>query len=173
MRKWPGLVLLAVFTLGACAAPLAPRASNSVASATGHTIFVTRHMHKAEGEDPSLSAEGAAAAQSLAAMLADEGIAAIFATPTRRAMETAAPLSALTGVPVTRYDAQDPGQLVASVAGARGPVLVVGHSNTVHDLVARFGGVPPAPLTEQDYGTVFVIDDRGGVRAVEIGGPAI
>ncbi len=168
MQKWLGLVLLAALTLGACAAPAAAPPPKSVASGAGKTIFVTRHMQKAQGEDPSLSGEGAAAAQSLARMLADEGISAIFATPTRRAMETAAPLSKLTRVPVTPYDPRNPRQLVALVAAAQGSVLVVGHSNTVHDLIARFGGAPPAPLTEQDYGTVFIIDAKGGVRAIEV-----
>lgn len=168
MQKWLGLVLLAAFTLAACAVPAAVPRSKSPAAAAGKTIFVTRHMQKGEGEDPSLSGEGAAAAQGLAHRLAAEGISAIFATPTRRAMETAAPLASLTGVPVTRYDPRNPQQLVASVAAAQGSVLVVGHSNTVHDLVARFGGVRPAPLMEQDYGTLFMVDRRGGVRSIEV-----
>lgn len=126
-------------------------------------------MQKAEGADPSLSAEGAANAERLAKALADKGIAAIFATPTRRAMETAAPTARRTGVEITPYDPRDPQSLAAAVYAARGAVLVVGHSNTVPDLVARFGGrTPPAPLTEQDYGTVFVVDAEGGVETFEV-----
>lgn len=167
MQRWLGLLLVAL-TLGACTAPAADPPSRSVVLAAGKTIFITRHMQKAEGEDPSLSDEGAVAAQTLAHRLANEGISAIFATPTRRAMETAAPLSKLSAVPTTRYDPRNRDQLVALVAKAQGSVLIVGHSNTVHDLVARFGGVPPAPLTEQDYGTVFMVDVRGGVRTFQV-----
>ena len=75
-------------------------------------------------------------------MLAKSGIKAIFATPTRRAMETAQPLAAKLGI------AGDAATIPRNPARARrkavrrspGAVLIVGHSNTVPDLVARFGG---------------------------------
>ena len=168
MQKWLAMVLLAAFTLGACATASTNPATKSAVPAEGKTIFVARHLQKAEGEDPPLSDEGAAASKRLAEMLRSEGISAIFATPTRRAMETAAPLSRLAGVPITQYDPRNPQPLAARIAGAEGSVLVVGHSNTVHHLIALFGGHPPPPLTEQDYGTVFIIDAKGGVRTVEV-----
>lgn len=103
-------------------------------------------------------------------MLRDRGIVAIFATATKRAMETAAPLANLTGVAITPYDPRSPQLLARSVAAVPGAVLVVGHSNTVHDLIARFGGAPQTPLTEQDYGLLFVIDAKGGVEVLEVEG---
>jgi broad specificity phosphatase PhoE len=133
------------------------------------TVFVVRHMQKAEGTDPPLSAEGAANARALADMLARSGIEAIFATPTRRAMETAQPLAARLGLKVTPYDPAKPDALAAKVAGLSGAVLIVGHSNTVPDLVARVGGKEAVALTEQDYGTVFVVThDDGKVSRIEV-----
>ena len=120
------------------------------------TVYVMRHLQKAEGTDPSLSAEGAANAQALAARLANSGIKAIFATPTARAMQTGEPLAKALGLAVTPYDPRDPAALVKAASAAHGAVLIVGHSNTVPDIVARFGGTPVA-LGEQDYGTVFVV----------------
>jgi broad specificity phosphatase PhoE len=158
------LALLATAALAGCAA--VPATLNSA-----RTVYVTRHMQKApDGSDPALSAEGAVNADRLAEALADKGVVAIFATPTRRAMETAAPLARRTGIEVTAYDPRDPQALAAAVAAAPGSVLVVGHSNTVADLVSRFGGRnPPAPLSEDDYGRVFVIDAEGAVEAFELG----
>ena len=50
-----------------------------------------------------------------------------------------------------------------------GAVLVVGHSNTVPDLVARFGGKQAVTLGEEDYGTVFVVThDDGKVSEIKI-----
>jgi len=133
------------------------------------TIFVMRHLQKAEGNDPPLSPEGAANAKALADLLARSGIKAIFATPTRRDIETAAPLAARLGIKVTSYDAANPGALVSAVAAIPGSVLVVGHSNTVPDLVARFGGKQPVTLTEQDYGTLFAVThDDGNVTQIKI-----
>lgn len=133
------------------------------------TVYVIRHMQKADGgSDPALTAEGAANAQRLADMLADKKIVAVFATPTRRAMDTAAPLAARLGVPVTPYDPRDTAALAAAIAAAPGGALVVGHSNTVPDLVALFGGAAPAPLTEQDYGSLFAVAPDGSVTRLEV-----
>lgn len=138
------------------------------ASSPTKTIFVTRHAHKAEGNDPPLSPEGAASAERLADILANENVSAIFATSTRRAMETAAPLSGKTGVAITAYDPRDPRLLVLSATANAGSVLIIGHSNTVHDLIGRLGGQPPAQLTEDDYGRVFVIDANGSVSEFKV-----
>jgi len=119
-------------------------------------IYVMRHLQKAEGTDPPLSAEGAANAQLLAGLLAKSGIKAIFATPTKRAMETGDPLAKALKISITSYDPRNPDELVKAVDALKGSVLIVGHSNTVPVIVTRFGGTA-VPLTDQDYGTVFVV----------------
>jgi broad specificity phosphatase PhoE len=128
------------------------------------TIYVMRHLQKEEGADPPLTKEGAAGAERLAALLAKDGITAVFASPALRAQQTAAPLARRLGLRVITYDPRDPQALAAKVASIKGAVLVVGHSNTVPDLVAHFGGERPAPLTEQDFGTVFVV--KAGSRRI-------
>jgi broad specificity phosphatase PhoE len=139
------------------------------AALAADTVFVMRHLQKADGADPPLSAEGSATARAVADMLAKSGIKAIFATPTRRAMETAQPLAARIGLTVKPYDPSKPDALAAAVAAMPGAVLVVGHSNTVPDLVARFGGKQPVTLGEQDYGTIFVVThDDGKVTQIKI-----
>jgi len=149
--------LLALFLALILAGVSIPQPANAA-----DTVFVVRHLQKADGSDPPLSAEGAANAQRLAGMLAKSGIRAIFATPTRRAMETAQPLAAKLAIPVTSYDPANPAELVNKVAAISGAVLVVGHSNTVPELIARFGGKQPVVLTDQDYGTLFVVTPADG-----------
>ena len=141
------LILILMAVLAAAAAQPAIAAD---------TVYVMRHLQKAEGTDPPLSAEGAANAEALAARLANSGVKAIFATPTARAMQTGEPLAKALGLAVTPYDPRDPAALVKAASRMNGAVLIVGHSNTVPDIVARFGGTPVA-LGEQDYGTVFVV----------------
>lgn len=174
MRKFLAAAVAgaAAATLAACAAApagLAPAdAIDATPAAAQKTIFVIRHLQKGEGPDPSLTTQGAANAQRLADMLQEKKIVAIFATPTRRAMETADPLAQRLAIPVTPYDPRNPQALVAAVAGAAGPVLVVGHSNTVPDLVAAFGGAAPAPLSEEDYGTLFAVEADGDVSTLQV-----
>lgn len=168
MKRAVGAILSASIVLGGCATGHSAPSSHDPAAYK--VTYITRHMQKLDGDDPSLNDAGVAAAEHLATILADKGISAIFATSTRRAMETAAPLARRTGVPITPYDPRNPQALVQAAAATRGAVLVVGHSNTVHDLVARFGArTPPSPLTEQDYGAVFAIDAKGGVEVIELG----
>jgi probable phosphoglycerate mutase len=54
--------------------------------------------------DPWLSERGRAEAELLAEFLADEGFTAIYSSPRRRALETVAPISAATGLPVLTLD---------------------------------------------------------------------
>ena len=144
-------------------------AASSQAVLAADTVFVIRHLQKADGADPPLTAQGAANAQALASMLAKSGVTAIFATSTKRAMQTAQPLAAKLGITITPYDPADPAGLARRVASTPGAVLVVGHSNTVPELVARFGGKQPVTLSEQDYGTVFVVTAADGmVSEVEV-----
>ena len=129
----------------------------AVPAAAAGTIYVIRHLEKAEGDDPPLTAQGAAGASALATMLDDSGIGAIFSTPTRRTVQTATPLAVQLGLPVTRYDPANVPALIDAARAIPANILVVGHSNTVPDLVAAFGGKKPPAMTEQDYGTVFVV----------------
>jgi broad specificity phosphatase PhoE len=138
--------------------------SGAQAARAADTVYVMRHLQKAQGDDPPLSAAGAENAQILSARLVKSGIRAIFATPTRRAIETGEPLAKGLGIAVTPYDPRDPAALIAAVNAVPGPVLIVGHSNTVPDIVARLGGTP-VPLGEEDYGTIFIV--RPGTKNVE------
>jgi broad specificity phosphatase PhoE len=158
------LVGLGAIVQGGCAS----EAMQTAPIPAAKSVFVVRHFQKGEGADPSLTAEGSANAQRLAAMLSDKGVTAVFATPTKRAMETAAPLAAQLGLAVAPYDPNDPQALLAAVRATSGSALVVGHSNTVPDLVAMFGGAKPAPLSDSDYGTVYVVEADGRVAVIPV-----
>jgi len=129
----------------------------AVPAVAAESIYVIRHLQKAAGDDPPLTPEGAAGASALANILADRGIGAVFATPTRRAIQTATPLAVRLGLPVTRYDPADSAALLEATRAIPGNILIVGHSNTVPDLVVQFGGERPAPMTEEDYGTIYAV----------------
>src|SRR4029079_12424606 len=94
------------------------------------TVYVVRHLQKAEGADPPLSTGGAANAQLLAQRLANSGIKAIFATPTRRAMETAEPLAKALGLHVTSYDPRDPAAMIEAAYAITSAASRLGTSKT-------------------------------------------
>ena len=152
----------------AAAAVLASLAAPSGAQPA--EVYIMRHLQKADASrDPALSPEGAVNAFSVAQLLGERGIKAVFATDTLRAEQTGEPLAARLGLPVTNYDPRDLPGLVAAVRAVRGDVLIVGHSNTVPELVAAFGGAKPGPLTEQDYGTIYRVKPGSSeVRLIQV-----
>jgi len=96
------------------------------------TIFIVRHAEKAGdgGNDPDLSDLGRARAETLANMLKDAGISAIYVTEFKRTQQTAAPLAKALGITVTTLPAKDNAALVAKLRASNGNALVVGHSDT-------------------------------------------
>lgn len=119
-------------------------------------IYLVRHGEKAAaGNDPALTPQGRQRAQNIAAMLGRAGIKAIFSTPTLRTLETAKPLSMSLSLPVQQYDAATPKALVDKVKALQGAVLVVGHSNTLPELVRLFGGTPGADIGDDEYDRLY------------------
>lgn len=159
------LALFAALTLSlATACAVAPPTANSAGAApastieAGQRVYVMRHLWKGEGTDPDLTPRGTVAASRLAGQLGAGRIKAVFATATKRAQQTGAPLAARLGLAVTTYDPRDPGALAVAVKQVNGDVLIVGHSNTVPPLVAQFGGASPPPLGDDDYGAIYRVD---------------
>lgn len=160
--------ILAIAAALAFAAPAAAAAQS--------LVYFVRHAERADGgaaaqpagmsnapADPSLSVEGAARAQKLAAMLADAGIKAIFATEFKRTQETAKPLASKLGLAVQSVTARDTQALVSKVkAGhARDIVLVIGHSNTLPEAIKAFGG-PDVKIADGEYTGIYVLAPASG-----------
>lgn len=131
------------------------------------TIIVVRHAEKELGtiDDPPLSQVGDQRAELLARMFGErEGpgrIAAIFASDTRRAQLTAAPLAERLHIAViTMKDPKDVEGLARQIrSGYRGQrVLVIGHSNTVPDIVRAVSRTIRVPaLPDDDYSTIYIV----------------
>lgn len=128
------------------------------APTAGKQIFVMRHLDTLEGNDPPLSPKGARRAASLTGFLSNQNIKAIYVTNTLRSRQTVMQVSASLNLSPQVYEPARPDALAAAVEAVKGNVLVVGHSNTVADLVARFGGTRPADLAPTDFGTIWRVD---------------
>jgi len=155
---------LLIATLLLLAAFLAP----SVAAAQSLVILL-RHAERADGgagantmttapADPLLSAAGEARAARLAQMLADAGVTAIYATEFRRTQDTGKPLATKLGLQVQAMPAKDSPGLAAKLKSthAKGVVLVIGHSNTVPDVIRALGG-PAVTIADAEYDSLFVL----------------
>ena len=128
------------------------------AVAASPIIFVVRHAEKlADGNDPDLSAAGQQRAEGLARIMKDAEITAIFTTEFKRTQETAAPTAKELHVSPTVIPADQIFALVEKLRGLKGNGLVVGHGNTIPDLVKALGIATPVNVPENDYSELFFI----------------
>jgi broad specificity phosphatase PhoE len=138
--------------------------------AAAQSVFLVRHAERADtadgapatmAADPDLSPAGRARAESLARMLKDAGITAIFTTEYKRTRQTAAPLAKLLRIEPTVVASKDAAGLARQVSSAAGHVLVVGHSNTLPDLIKALGVQTPVTIPDTDYDNFFIVTREG------------
>jgi broad specificity phosphatase PhoE len=132
------------------------------------TIVVVRHAEKSADDprDPSLTAAGEERARVLSSVLADAGLTEIYTTQFKRNRQTAAPLAQKAGISITERPinaansatyADDLAREILSRDAGKS-VLVVGHSNTVPDIVRALSGHAVPPITDAEYDHIFVIE---------------
>ena len=95
-------------------------------------------------------------------MLASSDISEIYVTDARRTQETAQPLADVKQLSVRMVPANDITRLVQAIRkrGSGTTTLVVGHSNTVPDLIAMLGG-PRFRIEEPDFDNLFIVSVSG------------
>ena len=156
-------------------------------------IYLVRHAEKADfwpsdrdlDAFQPLSSAGLARAEALAARFKAAGIVAIYTSRTTRTIETGAPLAHATHVPISADDATTkPDQMDGFLTRLREKhaadraVLIVGHSNTVPELLVHLGAKPdcfqklgitgtPGSLLIEGYEGVWKVDlKKQGCEAI-------
>jgi len=162
--RYPRVLLAIAFAL-----PFAPLAFavEPSAKAPCTTIIVVRHAEQTDPQavDPPLSEVGAARAKALAAALANSGVQAVYFTQYKRTQETAVPLAerlhlSLTEVPVDKPKLAEYGSELAKRILAEHPggiVLVVGHSNTVPNIVEALTNVKIRAIDQTEFDRFIVV----------------
>jgi broad specificity phosphatase PhoE len=122
------------------------------------TVFIVRHAEKADNsKDAELSEASRARAEALANMLRDSKISVIYTTEFKRTQQTAAPLAKALGLTVMTLPAENQAALVAKLRASPGNSLVVGHGNTIPNIIKALGISEPVNITESDYDNLFVV----------------
>jgi broad specificity phosphatase PhoE len=156
-------------------------------------IYIVRHAEKADfwpadrdlDTFQPLSSAGLARAEALAGRLKSAGIAAVYTSRTTRTIETGAPLAHATHIAVTADDASiKPAEMSAFLTRLREKhaadraVLIVGHSNTVPEILVHLGakadcfqrlGITgePGSLLVEGYEGVWKVDlKKQGCEAI-------
>lgn len=137
-----------------------------------HNYYVVRHAEKATAtanmsSDVELSEAGKARAIALSDKLRNKKVASIYSTNTKRTRNTAEPLRALLGIETQTYGPFPDSNFIKKLKNLDRNTLIVGHSNTVDDIVNGLSGQRsiPGDLDESEYDNLFVIrSSRSGKR---------
>jgi phosphohistidine phosphatase SixA len=151
-RALVGAVLLLVLT-----------AADARAQAT--TVIIVRHAEKLdESADAALSPAGQQRAESLKAALEHAGVQRIITTQYQRTRGTAAPLATALGLdPVVITSSGGTATHAAEIAERVRTcepgtiVLIVGHSNTVPDIIRALGAPDVGRIEGDEYDNLFVV----------------
>ena len=145
MKRLP--LILSMSLLLAAAANAAP------------VVFIVRYAEKASagGKDPELSVQGQERADALANILKDSQITSVFVTEFKRTQETAAPAAKAAHVSPIVVSAKDTGSLVGKLRALNGNALVVGHGNTIPDLLTALRSATPVSISDDDYSEMFAV----------------
>jgi len=115
--------------------------------------------------DPSLSTAGQERATALSAVLRDAGVTDIYATQYKRTRQTAEPFAQQLGIAIVERPvnagnsatyADDLAREILTRSAGKA-VLVVGHSNTVPDIVRSLSGKSVPAIADADYDRIFIV----------------
>ena len=126
------------------------------------TVILVRHAEKIidpNNPDVNLSPAGQTRAQELVRMFGDGGINAIYATQYKRTQETVKPLADKLGLPVNVVNSKSTADLLAKIQAENSgqTVFVVGHNNTVPEIILALGGSKYPTIPESEYDNLFIV----------------
>ncbi len=137
---------------------------DAAVTTTDTVVYVVRHAETTTDPDPGLSAAGQARADSLAAMLADDHLAAVYTSQYRRTKDTGTPAASAAGIAVTVKTVGASSTAYATdlantvkMNPSQHTVLIVGHSNTVPETVMALSGTAVPAIAETEYNKLFIV----------------
>ena len=135
------------------------------------TYFVVRHAEKQASSsggttmssNAPLSEAGKQRAEALKDLLQSEKIGYVFSTNTMRTLSTAEPTKNFFNLQTKIYEAEPDDTFIAQLLSLKENTLIVGHSNTVDDIVNKLCGSVkiPANLLDSAYDDLFVVTKNG------------
>ena len=138
------------------------------------TFIVVRHAETAGiGNNPNLSNAGLARAEKLRQALSTVPLKAVYTTNFNRTTQTAQPTADDNALGLTIYNASNQSPFVDNVLEMYrlNAVLVVGHSNTVPELLnILVGSASYMMLPETEYDNLFVVTvfEKGNSKVVHL-----
>jgi broad specificity phosphatase PhoE len=147
-------------------------------NSVGTTVILIRHADRttSTNTNPPLNTKGKKRAQKLIHVLGKSGIEALYHSHAIRSAQTAQPLAAhLPGVAIKQIDeaSEIKNDILANHAGK--VVLVIGHSNTVPDLINQLSGGHLPVINDHEFDNLFIVTilstGKSSVTSLKYGEP--
>lgn len=126
--------------------------------------ILVRHTERLDrSPDSALSPVGIERAIVLASRLKDSGISAVYTSDRQRTIKTAEPLAQLLKIKPTVVPANS-NEMVTQIRrnNTNDVVLIVGHSNTIPELIKSFGATEQVTIADSDYDSLFIVVPQAG-----------
>lgn len=126
------------------------------------TYYIVRHAEKLNNTDDSpLSPPGLERANTLRDTLAGKRIDSVFASIRVRTQQTAQPTATAAGTPIQVLPINPNAGLTDRLRRINGKnVLIVGHSNTVPQIVQALSGQTAGPINESVFDSMFIVKKK-------------
>lgn len=169
LTRRAALALSGVAGLAAVARRAGAQDSANPAPPAITVAFVLRHAETTGTlNDPSLSNRGRERATRVGMLLRSVGAERVLHSVTARAKETALEITRVIQVGSGSYDLLDPEPVTRRIIERGGVWIIIGHSNTVPDLVRRLGGDAGTDLLPDGlYDQIFMVV-RAGEGAITV-----
>lgn len=132
--------------------------SQSIVAQSETTVYLFRHAEKLSiGNDPSLTEAGHERANHLLTVINAVKVDHVYSTPLNRTVETALPIAQYFGLEIENYDHRDLSAFAKQLLDTPGTHVVSGHSNTTPALVSALTGADIAPIDENEYDNLYIV----------------
>ncbi|MDM3869900.1 histidine phosphatase family protein [Porticoccus sp. W117] len=122
-----------------------------------YQVVIVRHADKKDkSKDSALSVAGKNRANALGEILEKWNVQYIHSTKWRRTYHTAYPAAESASKEIMIY--QSLSQLAEQVQLSGGKHLVIGHSNTVNEIVQNLGGTPGGSIDSKEYDRLYLLE---------------
>jgi len=133
-----------------------------------HSYYIVRHAEKQSAgpnmnSDVALTVPGEQRAEDLMNELKHKKIGYVYSTQTVRTILTATPTADYFGVEIKIYGPRPDSSFISQLKLLKKNTLVVGHSNTVDDIVNMLCSSMqvPSDLKDNEYDNLFVVRKKG------------
>jgi phosphohistidine phosphatase SixA len=149
--------------------------ANAAAQAATTVVILVRHAEKAVTpiQDPPLTEAGVVRAYALATALLHMNVQAIITTELTRTRQTARPFAEANGLTLETVRTGGGEAHARAVAAAvrkhaGQTVLVVGHTNTIPEIIAELGGPKLPDICDSQYSGFYTLILRGNKAELAI-----